>query len=75
MNVTDAFLADPRVTEAVDPAVLDYLRENQPVPGADPDTEIGHWMGVTAVVLAKVTELSQELANARQRIRELEADA
>jgi hypothetical protein len=65
---TEAFLSDPRVTAAVTPEVLVFLRTNQPAHGADSDTEIGHWIGVTAGVLT-------ELANAKQRIRELEADA
>ncbi|MEO5314199.1 hypothetical protein PV772_08765 [Pseudarthrobacter sp. CC12] len=66
--MTDAFLSDPRITSAVTPEVLAFLRQNQPAPGADPDTEIGHWIAVTACVL-------DELAKAKQKIRELEADA
>ncbi|WP_455834795.1 hypothetical protein [Pseudarthrobacter siccitolerans] len=59
---------DPRVTSAVSPEVLAFLESNQPAEGIDAEQQIGHWMGVTACVLA-------ELANARQRIRELVADA
>lgn len=66
--MTDAFLSDPRVTSAVTPEVLEFLRQNQPPADTDPDTEIGHWIGVTACVLT-------ELAKERQRVRELEADA
>ncbi|WP_104062738.1 hypothetical protein [Arthrobacter sp. 4R501] len=72
--MNDAFLSDPRITSAVDPDVLTFLRENLPPADADAETQIGHWMGVTATVLAKVSELSQELAQSRQRVRELEAD-
>jgi hypothetical protein len=73
MNYT--FLSDPRITSALEPGVLAFLRQNLPPDDANEDTHLGHWMGVTATVLAKVTELSQQLASARQRVRELEADA
>lgn len=73
--MNDAFLSDPRVTSALDPQVLTFLRQNLPPADANEDLQIGHWVGVTATVLAKVTELSQELAQSRQRVRELEADA
>lgn len=66
--MTDAFLSDPRITSAVTPEVLAFLRQNQPPAGTEPDAEIGHWIGVTACVL-------NELATAKQKIRELEADA
>ena len=59
---------DPRVTSAISPEVLVFLETNQPAEDADTNFQVGHWMGVTACVLA-------ELATARQRIRELEADA
>ncbi|MET4588856.1 hypothetical protein [Arthrobacter sp. 754] len=73
--MNDAFLSDPRIVAALEPDVLTFLRQNPPPADADADTQIGHWMGVTATVLTKVTELSQELAQSRQRVRELEADA
>jgi hypothetical protein len=66
--VTDAFFSDPRITTVLTPEVLGFLRQNQPPAGSDQEAEIGHWMGVTACVLT-------ELSNAKQRIRELEADA
>lgn len=66
--MTEEFLSDPRIVAAVTPEVLDFLRQNQPAPGTDSDTEIGHWIGVTACVLT-------ELSKAKQQIRELEADA
>lgn len=59
---------DPRVTSEVSPEVLVFLETNMPADGAEKDYQIGHWMGVLACVLT-------ELAQSRQRIRELEADA
>ena len=73
--MNEAFLSDPRITSALEPDVLTFLRQNLPPADTDPDSQIGHWMGVTATVLAKVTELSRELAQSRQLTRELEADA
>jgi len=66
--VTDPALNDSRVTDSVPLEILAFLEANQPDPDTTPDFQIGHWMGVTAAVC-------QELAHARQRIRELEADA
>lgn len=66
--MTSAFFSDPRITTAVTPEVLAFLQQNQVPAGTDQEAEIGHWMGVTAGVLT-------ELSNAKQRIRELEADA
>lgn len=65
--MTEAFLSDPRIVNAVTPEVLQFLRDNQAPADTAPDEEIGHWIGVTACVLA-------ELAQAKQQIRELEAD-
>ena len=66
--MTDAFFTDPRVTEHLSPEVLVFLQTNQPLQASPLEHQIGHWMGVTATVLTA-------LADARQRIRELEADA
>lgn len=66
--MTDPFLSDPRITSALTPEVLEFLKANQPPAGTDPHTEIGHWIGITAGVLT-------ELSATKQRVRELEADA
>jgi hypothetical protein len=61
-------LNDERITGAVTPEVLAFLIANQPDPDTTDRFQVGHWMGVTAAVC-------KGLAEARQRIRELEADA
>lgn len=61
----EAFLSDPRILAAISPEVLEFLRQNQPLGGIEQDSEIGHWMGVTACVLT-------ELAAAKRRIQDLE---
>ncbi|MBX7444690.1 MULTISPECIES: hypothetical protein [unclassified Arthrobacter] len=65
--MTEEFLSDPRIVNAVTPEVLQFLRDNQAPADTGLDEEIGHWIGVTACVLT-------ELAQAKQKIRELEAD-
>ena len=67
MTLMSEFLKDPRIAEAVTPEVMAFLESNQPPEDASPDEQIGWWQGTTAGVLT-------ELAKAKQRIRELEAD-
>lgn len=73
--MTESMFTDARVTESVSPEVLAFLETNMPADGTSPDFQVGHWVGVTAAVLISLAEARQRLANAQQRIRELEADA
>lgn len=66
--MTNEFFTDPRVRERVSPEVLAYLETNHPPEDAPLDHQVGHWIAVAATVLTA-------LAEARQRVRELEADA
>ncbi|QSZ54498.1 hypothetical protein RI444_07635 [Paenarthrobacter sp. AT5] len=68
MSTTEAFFADPRVKEQVDPGILAQLRAVQPEPGKDADYEIGHWIAQTAACLGQIRSLAQ-------KVKELEADA
>jgi hypothetical protein len=66
---------DPRVTSALPPGVLAFLKANQPPDDKDANFEAGHWMALLAGALTQLETSATELTQAQQRIRELEADA
>lgn len=51
---SDAFFEDPRVSDAIKPEVLDFLKANRPPAGSTAEFEIGHWISFAA---ALATEL------------------
>lgn len=75
MTAANGMFSDDRVSAAISPEVIAFLQSNQPSADTEPDFQIGHWMGVTATVLTKLAETRQQLAVAKQKINELEADA
>jgi hypothetical protein len=54
--MNDAFFTDPAVTEALDPIVLEYLKEVRPPADTDPAFQIGHWIAVAACAMTELRD-------------------